>query len=89
MTYPIWFLLGIAVMVSGCGGAPVVLEKAGSQPGEFEDAKYDCSVQMDHSSGAIAYRQDPLAHMYYPVQARRDMLNCLKRKGWTEQAPAK
>ena len=74
----------LMVSLSGCAG-PTLYEKAGATTKDFENDKYDCEVQMDQSSGAIAYRQDPLAHMHYLTQVKDDMARCLKRKGWTEQ----
>lgn len=72
-------LLGLS---SSCSFTPVKFSKAGAQPGDFENAQYDCKVQADRSAGAIAYAQDPLAHLNYLGQARQEMVDCLVRQGW-------
>ena len=73
-------LVGTMLMV-GCAPTPVVFVKDGAQPGDFENAKYDCKVQGDQSAMAIAYARDPLSNLSYLSQARQDMIDCLTRRG--------
>ena len=73
----------IGLLVTGCAAqAPLYFSKDGEQPGDFEKAKYECTVQGDRSAGAIAYAQDPLSNLSYLSKARQDMIDCLAYKGW-------
>lgn len=74
-------MICLLLMGVGCG-SPVKFVKEGATPQDFKNAQYDCKVQADRSAGAIAYRQDPLAHLNYISQARQDMFECLERQGW-------
>jgi hypothetical protein len=81
----IWVLAlafcALALLV-GCM-SPMTFVNNGSA-NTLEQDQYDCNVQIRQSAYAIAYARDPLGNLAYPYQARREMRDCLIRKGWKE-----
>lgn len=77
----------LCAALTGCGGGKLILDKPGVTAQEFANDHYDCKVQGDRGSGAMAYRQDPLAHLAYLSQARQDMIECMQRRGYTVVTP--
>lgn len=71
-------LLGL---LSACGEP--VYENAGSQHSLLEDQEA-CAAELEQSSEAIAYRQNPTAHPDYVSQVFAGMDHCLERKGWKQ-----
>ena len=41
-------------------------------------------MELDKSSAALAYRQNPTAHPEYVSQVFTDMNQCIERKGWKQ-----
>ena len=76
-----WIFI-VAVLVIGCGG-PMMFAKDGAGQSDLQNDSYDCRTQWDMSSGAHAYRADPLGHMNVLSESRDFMKACMMRKGWT------
>jgi hypothetical protein len=72
------FLVG---SLSGCGEP--MFENAGSQHSLLEDRE-TCTVEMEQTPAAVAYRQNPTAHPEYVSQVFEDMNRCIERKGWKQ-----
>jgi hypothetical protein len=72
------FLVG---SLSGCGEP--MFENAGSQHSLLEDREA-CTVEMEQTPAAVAYRQNPAAHPEYVSQVFEDMNRCIERKGWKQ-----
>lgn len=70
--------------LTGCGG-PTVMLKDGAGATELEHDKYECKVQIERGPYAMAYALNPLGNMQYPMQARREMIECLQHRGWRVQ----
>jgi hypothetical protein len=73
-------ILGGALL-SACGEP--MFENAGSQNSLLEDREA-CTMEMEKSPAAIAYRQDPTAHPEYMSQVFTDMNRCIEHKGWKQ-----
>jgi hypothetical protein len=67
--------------LSGCGEP--MFENAGSQHSLLEDREA-CTMEIDQSPEALAYRQNPAAHPEYVSQVFEDMNRCIERKGWKQ-----
>jgi primosomal protein N' len=72
------FLVG---SLSGCGEP--MFENAGSQHSLLEDRE-TCTVELEQTPAAMAYRQNPTAHPEYVSQLFEDMNRCIERKGWKQ-----
>jgi hypothetical protein len=68
-------------MLFGCGG-PVRFAKDGAGNPELQYDIYECRQQWERSSQGIAFRADPLNNIYYGINARSEMQECLQHKGW-------
>lgn len=69
----------VALLLAGC--SPMRFAKAGAKPGDFENDKYDCEVQLGYAGHAGGNRpSDQLAD--YAVRGRSETKRCLERKGW-------
>jgi hypothetical protein len=73
-------LLPIMVLV-GCGEP--MFDNAGSQNSLLEDREI-CAMEINQSSAALAYRENPSAHPEYPSQVFEEMNRCIERKGWKQ-----
>jgi hypothetical protein len=80
----IWGLCLLYTLLVGCA-APLQFENAGAH-NPVEHDHYDCKVQINQSAQAIAYAQDPLGNLHFPLLARQQMRECMARKGWREAA---
>lgn len=58
-------------------------EHAGSPHSLLEDQEA-CTRELEQSSGAVAYRQNPTAHPDYLNRVFADMNRCIERKGWKQ-----
>lgn len=72
------FLVG---SLSGCGEP--MFENAGSQHSLPEDREA-CTLEIDQSPAALAYRQNPTANPEYVSQVFTDLNRCIERKGWKQ-----
>jgi hypothetical protein len=70
----------VLAFLAGCGG-PTTFARNGSQ-NPFEYDKYECQQQWEHSSDAIAFKQDMLGNAFYGFDSRRQIEECLVHKGW-------
>ncbi len=75
-------LLLFVLMTVGC--APMQFAKDGAGEQDLKNDHFDCRTQWDHSSGAIAFRQDPIANAYVVSEARQFIKDCMNRKGWSQ-----
>jgi hypothetical protein len=71
----------IAALLSACGEP--MFENAGSQHSLLEDREA-CAMELEQSTAALAYRQNPTAHPEYTSQVFTDMNRCIERKGWKQ-----
>jgi hypothetical protein len=60
-----------------------MFENAGSQHSLLEDREA-CTVELEQTPAAMAYRQNPTAHPEYVSQLFEDMNRCIERKGWKQ-----
>lgn len=60
-----------------------MFENAGSQHSLLEDREA-CSLEMEQSPAAVAYRQNPTAHPDYVNQVFIDTNRCIERNGWKQ-----
>ena len=74
----ICILSGLALL-SACGEP--VYEYAGSPNSLLEDREA-CAMEIEQSSEAMVYRQNPTAHPEYIGRVFTDMNRCIERKGW-------
>ena len=74
-----WVLVAATALLAGCGEP--MFENAGSQHSLLEDRE-TCTVEMEQTPDAVAYRQNPSAHPEYVSQLFEDMNRCIERKGW-------
>lgn len=81
MSKSIVIVAAVALLLSACAG-PMQMAKEGATQQDLKNDQYDCQRQYDQSAGAIAYKQDPLAHLNELGEARSLMQACLERKGW-------
>ena len=72
-------ILCLLTLLSACGEP--VYENAGSQHSLLEDREA-CAAELEQSSDAVAYRQNPTAHPDYLSRVFTDMNRCIERKGW-------
>src|SRR5262245_30872641 len=70
-----------ATFLTACGEP--AFENAGSQASLLEDREA-CAAEIDKSSAANAYRQNPDAHPQYPMKVFNEMNRCIERKGWKQ-----
>ena len=73
-------MFGVALL-SACGEP--MFENAGSRHSLLEDREA-CTMEMEQSPAAVAYRQNPTAHPDYVSQVFTDMNRCIERKGWKQ-----
>jgi len=71
----------VVALLSACGEP--MFENAGSQHSLLEDREA-CTLEIDQSPAALAYRQNPTAHQEFVSQAFTDMNRCIERKGWKQ-----
>src|SRR5262245_24567631 len=69
------------VLLCACGEA--TFENAGSPHSLLEDREA-CAVEINNSSAATAYRQNPTAHPDYVGQVYEVMNRCIEGKGWKQ-----
>ena len=74
-------IIFVLAFLSACGEP--MFENAGSQHSLLEDREA-CTLEIDQSPEALAYRQNPTAHPEYVSQAFTDMNRCIERKGWKQ-----
>jgi len=70
-----------AALLSACGEP--MFENAGSPHSLLEDREA-CTLEIEQSPAALAYRQNPIAHPEYVSQAFTDLNRCIERKGWKQ-----
>ena len=73
-------LFAVSVLV-GCGEP--MFENAGSPHSLLEDREA-CTLEIDQSPEALAYRQSPTAHPEFVSQVFTAMNQCIERKGWKQ-----
>ena len=73
------YALGVLALLSACGEP--MYEHAGSPHSLLEDREV-CARELEQSSDAVAYRQNPTAHPDYLSRVFTDMNRCIERKGW-------
>ncbi len=56
-------------------------EHAGS-PHSLREDREACTTELEQSSEAMAYRQNPIADPDYLSRVFTDMNRCIERKGW-------
>ena len=71
----------VLALLSACGEP--MFENAGSRHSLLEDREA-CTMEMEQSPAAVAYRQNPTAHPDYVSQVFTDMNRCIERKGWKQ-----
>jgi hypothetical protein len=74
-------IMFVVALLSACGEP--MFENAGSQHSLLEDREA-CTLEIDQSAEALAYRQNPTAHPEYVSQVFTDMNRCIERKGWKQ-----
>jgi hypothetical protein len=74
-------IIFVVALLSACGEP--MFDNAGSQNSLLEDREA-CAIEMEKSSAAVAYRQNPAAHPDYVNQVFTDMNRCIERKGWKQ-----
>lgn len=75
-------LIGCAILAMCACAGPIQMTKDGATATELQNDRYDCERQWDTSAGGIAYKQDPLAHLYELSEVVNYHRACLERKGW-------
>lgn len=69
----------LCMCLYGC--SPMVFTKVDAKPGDFDNDKYDCEVQLGYAGHAGGNRpSDQLSD--YIVRGRAETKRCLERKGW-------
>ena len=76
-----WFLVAVMALLSACGEP--MFENAGSPHSLLEDREA-CTLEIDQSPAALAYRQSPTAHPEFVSQVFTEMNQCIERKGWKQ-----
>jgi hypothetical protein len=71
----------VVALLSACGEP--MFENAGSQHSLLEDREA-CTLEIDQSPAALAYRQSPTAHPEFVSQVFTEMNQCIERKGWKQ-----
>ena len=74
-------IIFVLALLSACGEP--MFENAGSRHSLLEDREA-CTMEMEQSPAAVAYRQNPTAHPDYVSQVFTDMNRCIERKGWKQ-----
>jgi len=74
-------IMFLVASLSGCGEP--MYENAGSQHSLLEDREA-CTLEMEQTPAAVAYRQNPAAHPEYVSQVFEDMNHCIEGKGWKQ-----
>ena len=74
-------IMFVGALLSACGEP--MFENAGSQHSLLEDREA-CTMELEQSPAAVAYRQNPTAHPDYVSQVFTDMNRCIERKGWKQ-----
>ena len=68
-------------LLAACGEP--MFENAGSPHSLLEDREA-CTLGIDQSPAALAYRQSPAAHPEFVSQVFTEMNQCIERKGWKQ-----
>jgi len=76
-----WFLVAAMALLAACGEP--MFENAGSPHSLLEDREA-CTLEIDQSPAALAYRQSPAAHPEFVSQVFTAMNQCIERKGWKQ-----
>ena len=76
-----WFPVAAMALLSACGEP--MFENAGSPHSLLEDREA-CTLEIDQSPAALAYRQSPAAHPEFVSQVFTAMNQCIERKGWKQ-----
>ena len=71
----------VVALLSACGEP--MFENAGSPHSLLEDREA-CTLEIDQSPAALAYRQSPTAHPEFVSQVFTEMNQCIERKGWKQ-----
>lgn len=71
----------VVVLLTACGEP--MYENAGSPHSLLEDREA-CTLEIDESPAALAYRQNPTAHPEFVSQVFTEMNRCIERKGWKQ-----
>lgn len=71
----------VVALLSACGEP--MFENAGS-PHSLQEDREACTLEIDQTPAALAYRQNPTAHPEYVSQVFIDMNRCIERKGWKQ-----
>ncbi|HSQ91206.1 MAG TPA: hypothetical protein VLM19_03420 [Nitrospiraceae bacterium] len=71
----------VMVLLTACGEP--MYENAGSPHSLLEDREA-CTLEIDESPAALAYRQNPTAHPEFVSQVFTEMNRCIERKGWKQ-----
>ena len=71
----------VVALLSACGEP--MFENAGSQHSLLEDREA-CTLEIDQSPAALAYRQSPTAHPEFVSQVFTEINQCIERKGWKQ-----
>ena len=74
--------MAAALMLLYACGEPM-FENAGSRKSLLEDREA-CAVEINNSSAAAAYRQNPTAHQDFVRHVFEDMNRCIEGKGWKQ-----
>src|SRR5689334_2823894 len=75
------FTLLSLLILAGCGEP--MYDNNGSQHSLLEDREA-CATEIEQSSAALAYRENPSAHPDYPNQIFDEVNRCIERKGWKQ-----